>query len=543
MEVKWIVFASILFLNSIAALVIAFLLWRKRNAPGCKAMTLMFIGLAIWTFCYAMITLSRTLDVKYIWLNLENIGIVSVPLLWFSFTLQYSKRNKRFESLAISILAIIPLVTLFLLFSGKWSNLYYTFALPFAEDGTGPLIIGRGKWYIFQLIENYALIVIGTGLLIWHIYQFQGNYQRQMYTVFGAIAIPWVVNTFYQLGARLFPSIYIPFDMTPIAFTITAALISLSVFGLDLFDLVPIARSNVMENISEMVLVVDAQNRILDANFAARKWLKKTSREIIGSNITYVFRAWPELKVHYENPNNIREEINVPDDPPSTFELIISPLYNSFGILEGRVIVAHDITERKQMENELKKANEAFKTKLAEVELLQTQLRDQAIHDPLTGVYNRRFLSEVLDGEVARAERSNLPISIAIIDVDFFKQFNDTYGHKCGDMVLQHLANLLMAQTRQSDVVCRYGGEEFVVLMPDATLDTARQRAESWRRAFAENPLDYDGQKLLVSFSVGLASFPLNGLGGEAILQIADEALYESKAKGRNLVTVYTPTQ
>ena len=128
-----------------------------------------------------------------------------------------------------------------------------------------------------------------------------------------------------------------------------------------------------------------------------------------------------------------------------------------------------------------------------------------------------------------------------MMDVDYFKQFNDQYGHKCGDQVLQYLAKLLTSETRRSDIVCRYGGEEFVVLMPDATLEVARQRAEGWRQHFASNPFEYNGEKLHVSFSVGLASFPLHGLSGEAILQIADQALYESKANGRNMVTVYHP--
>jgi diguanylate cyclase (GGDEF)-like protein/PAS domain S-box-containing protein len=305
--------------------------------------------------------------------------------------------------------------------------------------------------------------------------------------------------------------------------------------------MVPIARSTVMENISEMVLVVDAQNRVLDVNFAARRWLKKTSKEIVGSRITDVFEAWPELKSHYESTRGERQEIQIYDEQPAIFELIVSPLYNLLGVLEGRVIVAHDITMHKYMETELQKTNEALKEKLAEVELLQVELREQAIHDALTGVYNRRFLSQVLDGEVARAERSHSPISVAMMDVDYFKQFNDQYGHKCGDQVLQYLAKLLTSATRRSDIVCRYGGEEFVVLMPDATLEVARQRAEGWRQQFASNPFEYNGVQLHVSFSVGLASFPLHGLSGEAILQIADQALYESKANGRYMVTVYHP--
>jgi len=411
----------------------------------------------------------------------------------------------------------------------------------FADDGSGPLIIERGSWYLFQLVENYTLILGGTGLLLWYIYQFKDGYRRQMYAILGAIAIPWLVNTFYQLCEKLIPAIYIPVDWSPVAFTFTAGFISISVFGLRLLDMVPIARSTVMESISEMVLVLDAQDHVLDANSAARRWMKKNSQEIIGRSLGDVFKAWPELKSHFEKPfsGNERKGAQVFEDDSGTFELIISPLYNLFGVLEGRVIVAHDITIHKQMETDLKKTNEILKEKLAEVELLQVELREQAIHDPLTGVYNRRFLSQVLDGEVARAERSQAPISVAIMDVDFFKRFNDQYGHKCGDQVLQYLAQMLVSETRRGDIVCRYGGEEFVVVMPVAGLESAHQRAEDWRQLFSDHPFEYQGQKLPVSFSVGVASFPLHGQSGEAVLQTADQALYESKANGRNMVTVY----
>src|SRR5690606_7310067 len=108
--------------------------------------------------------------------------------------------------------------------------------------------------------------------------------------------------------------------------------------------------------------------------------------------------------------------------------------------------------------------NQSLQSQLNENEQLRLQLQEQAIRDPLTGVFNRRFFAESLDTETAQALRDNTPFSIIIMDVDHFKQFNDTYGHKCGDIVLQHLAKFLTDNTRRGDIVCRYGGEEFVIL-------------------------------------------------------------------------------
>ena len=324
-----------------------------------------------------------------------------------------------------------------------------------------------------------------------------------------------------------------------VSFTLSALLISLSVFGLDLFDLVPIARHLVMEQIPELVLVVDANNRILDANHMAATWLQKPEDEIIGHNIFDVLSQWPPLTDRYGHVAELRDEIQISGTSPRTLEVTISPLYSPFNMLEGRVFMAHDVTERRNMEDELKQANHSLKEQLTQIEQLQEKLREQAIRDSLTGVFNRRYLAEALDQEIARAKRKGYPVSIIGMDIDHFKLFNDTYGHKCGDLVLQSLGRLLEKHCRQSDVVCRYGGEEFLILMPDLRFDVALSRADELRAAFEHSTLEYGGERLQATFSAGVASFPQHGLDGEAILQAADRALYQSKAGGRNRVTAY----
>jgi diguanylate cyclase (GGDEF)-like protein len=128
-----------------------------------------------------------------------------------------------------------------------------------------------------------------------------------------------------------------------------------------------------------------------------------------------------------------------------------------------------------------------------------------------------------------------------ILDVDHFKQFNDTYGHKCGDIVLQALANFLNENTRQGDIVCRYGGEEFVILMTDVASDAAYKRAELFRSNFENMTVAYEGKELKCTFSAGIASYPIHAGSGEALLILADQALYQSKASGRNRVSIYSP--
>jgi diguanylate cyclase (GGDEF)-like protein/PAS domain S-box-containing protein len=355
-----------------------------------------------------------------------------------------------------------------------------------------------------------------------------------------AALIPLIINIVYQLISNLAPFIFIPIDLTPISFTISIGLISLGIFRTHLLDLVPIARDMVMEHIPEMVFVLDAHNHVLDANNMAEKWLGRSRREIIGHDPLEVFKEWPQLLNRFLSTERTREEVQILGDPPLMLEVVITPLYEEqTRELRGRIILAYDITERKQLENELKNTNKILMGKFLEVEVLKEKLQEQAIRDPLTGVFNRRFLAESLDKGIPKAVRENTPVSIVMIDVDFFKDFNDSYGHKCGDFVLQDFAAFLTDNSRQGDIVCRYGGEEFVILMPNATQHDAYERAEAWRRNYTAKVIQYDGKSLNMSFSAGVASFPSHGESGEAILQAADHALYHSKHKGRNKVTLY----
>ena len=538
LNTQWIVFASILLLNTVAALVIATMLARRPSAPGLKSLVWMLIMLAVWTFCYAMVTLSPSLDAKHFWIKVENIGIVSVPVLWFFFTLQYTALDKWLTRPVIALFWIIPLVTLTLLFSERWFHLYYSFTHPVSETG-GPLVVGRGPWYLIQLIQSYLLDLIGIILLSWRFIQFRNIYRRQAATLLGAVLIPFLVNLFYQLAPRFVPSISIPIDLTPLSFTLTAAFLGKGIFGWHLFDLMPITRHRVLDYIPELVVVVDAHDRVLDANKTAQEWLGKTLDEIIGKDPIEVFHGWTQLINRFLTANETHEEIQIPGDPPRTLELIVSALYNRSGALEGRVIVAHDVTERKWLENDLIYANEALTRQLQEIEKLRAELEEQAIRDPLTNVYNRRYMTEFLDNAIARAERENHCVSVVMMDLDNFKQFNDTYGHKCGDVILESFANFLVEHTRRGDVICRYGGEEFVIIMPNATLEIGYERAEAWRQDFSEATTEYEGMKFSITFSAGVATFPQHGSIGDSILQAADKALYRSKYSGRNRVTEF----
>jgi len=182
-----------------------------------------------------------------------------------------------------------------------------------------------------------------------------------------------------------------------------------------------------------------------------------------------------------------------------------------------------DITERKRMEQELREANQ--------------RLAEMATRDGLTQLYNRRYFMEALEREMARAKRYKAGLAICMMDLDHFKKINDAYGHSAGDMVLSTIGGILKEWARRNDTPCRYGGEEFAVLLPDTSLEGARVASERLREVVAGHCFQYEASQFQITISIGIARY-----GGSMdqsdmkLINMADEALYRAKRKGRNRV-------
>jgi diguanylate cyclase (GGDEF)-like protein len=170
--------------------------------------------------------------------------------------------------------------------------------------------------------------------------------------------------------------------------------------------------------------------------------------------------------------------------------------------------------------------------------LLQQKLADQSVHDALTGLHNRRYLEEALGRDLILAERHGHPVSVIMADIDHFKKVNDRYGHLAGDEILRGFAAILKRNARASDIYCRYGGEEFLLVFPQMPVEKAAARAEQLRRTIAAAPLRYGAIAIPITASFGVAGFPDNGRSSDSIVDAADKALYEAKNNGRNRVAL-----
>lgn len=193
----------------------------------------------------------------------------------------------------------------------------------------------------------------------------------------------------------------------------------------------------------------------------------------------------------------------------------------------------------------LRQSEAALQSQLQAIQSLQDQLTEQANRDPLTGLYNRRYLTTALQRETDACAREGATLALLLIDLDLFKQINDRHGHAAGDDVLCQISALLLQSMRPSDICCRYGGEEFLLVLPGMGLQTAVERAQALRQQVAERRWLADGQPIGVTLSVGVACAHNARVAPAALIDMADRALYQAKAEGRNRVCMAgdAPTQ
>lgn len=304
------------------------------------------------------------------------------------------------------------------------------------------------------------------------------------------------------------------------------------------------------ENTGDVVWETDAQLRFTYINSADERMRGFPREEVLGRSVLELFTPEGQAVVHelsarrrsapdhaVSNPRTVFQAQQVRKDGSCYWtEVSSTARFDLAGNIVGYNGITHDIDASKRHERELEAANAKLQSQLQEIRALQTQLTEMAVRDTLTGLHNRRYVEETLPRELARAKRDGYPLALILIDLDLFKRINDTYGHPAGDAVLKAVAKVLRQGARESDIVSRYGGEEFLVVLPNMAMHQALARAESWQRALAGAPVQHGAFAITTTLSAGIAAYPDNSADIEALLRLADDALYRAKANGRNRV-------
>ena len=605
--------------------------WQRRPAPGATPFALLMVAVVVWSLGHALELGSTDLLTKGFWTKIEFLGVAFVPVMWLAFALQHTGREKWLTTRNLVLLAIEPLVTLLL----HWTNeVHGLIARDVRLDTSGSLPVldftyGAGFWV--HTAYSYLLLLLGTFVLLQALIRSPRLYRGQAGTVLIAALAPWVGNVLYISGLSPFPYL----DLTPFAFTITGLAVAWGLFRFRLLDIVPMARDTVIESMSDGVIVLDTQNRIVDLNLAAQRITSRPASEAIGQPSAQVFSAWPDLVERYRDVAEAREEFVLGEgEAQHCFDLHISPLYDRGGRLTGRLVVWRDITERKRAEEALQRQREELQIILDSVPALifykdkenrfirvnricaerlgrpkeklegkscfeifppdqaedywgddkevmasghpkrniiepvetsegirwvqtdkipyrdekgniigvigfvvdvterkraEEALRASLLVDELTGLYNRRGFSTLGQQQLKTADRAKSTMSLLFADFDDLKQINDTLGHPEGDLALIEIASVLRETFRESDIIARIGGDEFVVL----AIETDGLPTEVLTTRLQENLEAHNARgnrRYKLSLSMGIARYdPESPCSIDELLARADRLMYEQK--------------
>lgn len=340
---------------------LALYFWRRRPAVGTVLFILFMLAVAEWSLVYALRLTSADLPTKLFWAKVRYAGIVIVPTAWLAFVLQYTGRDKWLTWRNVAILAVEPFLILMLAWTNDrhsliWSNI--------GLERSGSLLMWRaihGAGFWTHVGYSYLLLLISTFLLVQAFIRAPRLYRVQTGVLLVSALLPLIGDALSTYG--LIP---IPLDVAPFAFTLAGLTVAWGVFRFRLFDIVPVARSAVVDSISGGVLVLDEQDRVVDINPAAQSIIGRSASDVVGQPLIEVLSTRPDLVEQYRDVAEAHTEVTLGQvGTQRTYDLIISPVRDPRGRTIGRLIVLNDITERKRVEASLVAQKQLFESLVA----------------------------------------------------------------------------------------------------------------------------------------------------------------------------------
>jgi diguanylate cyclase (GGDEF)-like protein/PAS domain S-box-containing protein len=515
------VFVTATLLAALMSLVVAVFALRRRHVPGAGALSAMMFAAAFWCATYVGELLATTEAAKDLWARAEYIGIVLIGPCWLLFSLRYTGKLQRKGWGVPALLFVVPVATLILALGGTDVGLIWSDARMARIGGAEIYRVVHGPWFWVHVSYSYGCLLIGAVVLMTTVLAEVRPLTRQGGLMVLAVALPWLANVVTLFVAQPKAGL----DLTPPCIALSGAIVavSLSRYGaLQVFPgMVPVARDIVVQGMRDGVLVVGRNGVVLSANRAAERLLGADEGSLAGEDIRRRIAGMPEATQPAGDATAPREysfETTLgPSEDRRRVEVYVSPLAEN-PLSPGLVMSMRDVTERLRF---------------------QEELEHRALHDELTGLPNRALLRAQLKELLALQRRDGGELALLMLDLDRFKEINDTFGHATGDVVLQITAQRLRETLRESDLVARLGGDEFAIILTRTTAGVAAEVAAALRDAISL-PISIQMRRFSVGGSIGIAVGPAQGSDEDLLMQHADVALYLAKESPQG-VALYEP--
>jgi PAS domain S-box-containing protein len=380
---------------------------------------LLMLSVALWSLAYVFELGSPDLGTKILWAKIKYIGVVSVPMAWLFFVLMFTKQEQWLASRKIVLVTIIPIITLLLVWTNSLHGLIWS-SIGTNNSSLSPMpILAHGAWFWIHTIYSYLILLFATILVLAALIRSSHLYSHQTVGLLISVLAPWAGNVLPFTGSTLLPDM----DLTPFAFTLTGFALAWSVFGFGLLDIVSTARGEVIECMSDIVIVINALNRIVDLNPAAQHFIGVIASEAVGQPTTKVLAKWPDLLAQTHNVSEVHSKIvlNEKDGGHRYFDLTISPLNDQHNNPTGKLLALRDITRHKQAEEVLQKAHDELERQVKERTADLVDINERLKHEIQDRVHAEEELRESLS-LIGRAKREwestvdSLPQLVCVVD-------------------------------------------------------------------------------------------------------------------------------
>lgn len=499
---------------SFVFLILFFLCLVKYNSRISALFSLTCFSITINTFGFGLELLAKTLKQIQFSLDVQFLGIVFIPslMILISYEFYFHKLTPFADKF---IILLIPVVMLFVFLTNSFHHLYY-YKLIIEEDHgflTTHFIKGPGNYFFI----SYAYL----GLLFSFIVFFK-KWKEASYSIKTQALWMFIGNLCSSITylIYIFDFSHNHYNLITFGFAFLAVCWYIAVFKYDFLDLSHIARDLVIDEIHEGIMVLDPKDRIIDFNHAGKKMLNWLNRNCIGQDL----RSYPEgMAINKKASIQFTMEV-IRNQQKKCLHFTMVPIIQKNKPV-GKIFIFQDITEQ---------------TAVLE------KLHNMAAIDSLTEIYNRRKLMEEAEKEFYRTYRYGTNLSALMVDIDLFKNVNDTYGHLAGDKVIKSIAQECKQRLRKSDIIGRYGGEEFLLLLVQTNLQEALSVAEDIRNLIETTGIEFEDQIIHVQVSIGAASTSSHSekITLYDLINESDKALYHAKNTGRNRVcTIANPKE